>query len=342
MNNTLSVASFNLILHAAQQKGADYELLCQRAGLRPEMLQNPDARLPISQVQTLWKEAVELTGDNYLALSLGESINTMSIGILAYVMMHCPTLGKALEKLCQYQDIVCDASKTSVTIQGEKATLSLVQLSEQIRFPRYAYESELSIYYQASKQMTDKVFHLQEVHFNYPSPSEDIRIYQRIFETEHIVFNSDITGFVFDKKFLETPILNANPNLFTLFEAHADTILHQLKNDNAIQDRIKKEILQGLKGEEPTLASIAKNIGMGIRSIQLKLKEEGVTFQQLLDVIRKDLAVKHLMEARLSTTDIAYLLGYSDPSVFFRSFKKWTGQTPAVYRKERLQNLVYA
>ena len=65
----------------------------------------------------------------------------------------------------------------------------------------------------------------------------------------------------------------------------------------------------------------------------MKLKEEGATFQQLLDEIRKDLALKHLKEDILSTTDISYLLGYSEPSVFFRSFKKWTGQTPNFYRK---------
>lgn len=88
-----------------------------------------------------------------------------------------------------------------------------------------------------------------------------------------------------------------------------------------------------LKGKEPSLSNIAKKLGIGVRSIQLKLKEEGVTFQQLLEEIRKNLATKHLKEDKLSTIDIAYLLGYSEPSVFFRSFKKWTGQTPTFYRK---------
>ena len=102
MTKTLSVSSFNLILFTAQQKGADYDLLCQKMGLTADILQNPDGRLPITQVQKLWKEAVDMTGDEHLALHLGKSINTVGVGILAYVMMHCPTFGKALEKLCQY------------------------------------------------------------------------------------------------------------------------------------------------------------------------------------------------------------------------------------------------
>lgn len=333
MSKTLSVASFNLIIYAAQQKGADYHALCQRVGLSPEMLQNPDTRLPISQAQKLWIEAIDMTGDAYLALHIGEMVNTISVGILAYVMMHCPTLVKALEKLCQYQDIVCDASKTSLLVKDELVLLTISEPCEDLILLRHAFESTLSIYHSAINGMLGQTVALQAVHFEYPAPSHDLSPYHRVFNNASIVFNSTFSGLVFDKKYLDLPILNANPNLFSLFEIHANAILHTLKPAASLKERIKQEILHDLKGEEPTLSNIAKNLGIGIRTIQMKLKEEGVTFQQLLDDIRKNLATKHLREAQLSTTDIAYLLGYSEPSVFFRSFKKWTGQTPNVYRK---------
>ena len=64
MSKTLSVSSFNLILFTAQQKGADYNLLCQKMGLTADVLQNPDGRLPISRVQKLWKEAVNMRAMN--------------------------------------------------------------------------------------------------------------------------------------------------------------------------------------------------------------------------------------------------------------------------------------
>ncbi|MEA5258876.1 AraC family transcriptional regulator [Arcicella aquatica] len=333
MSNTLSVSSFNLILYSAQQRGAEYNVLCEKVGLTADMLQDPDARLPIRKVQELWKEAVEMTGDEHLALHIGESINTVAVGILAYVMMHCPTLGKALEKLCQYQDIVCDGSKTEFYIKDDLAYVTLTQLSEDMLYPQYAFESELSIYNEAVKGMLGRALPLHAVHFNYPAYSPHLSEYQRIFKTEQVLFESDITGIVFDKKYLDYPILNANPNLFPLFDKHAQSILSSLKQDNSIKEKVKKEILDGLKGEEPSLFNISRNLGIGLRSLQMKLKEEGVTFQQLLDDIRKNLAVQHLQETHLSTTDIAYLLGYSEPSVFFRSFKKWTGYTPNVYRK---------
>jgi AraC-like DNA-binding protein len=336
MQNTLSVSSFNLILYAAQQKGADVGLLMSKMGLEAEMLQNPDGFLPISKVQELWKEAISMTGDEFLPIHIGEMVNTISVGILAYVMMHCPTLGKALEKLCQYQDIICDASKTSMFVQNENVYLTISEPCDDITSIRYAFESTLSMYNSAIHGMLGQTIPLQAVHFEFPVWTTDISEYKRVFKGADVIFNSKFSGMVFEKKYLDFPILNANPNLFSLFENHAQDILKSLKSDNSLQEKIKKEIVYGLKGEEPNLPTIAKNLGIGVRSIQMKLKEEGVTFQQLLEEIRKNLATKHLKEDKLSTTDIAYLLGYSEPSVFFRSFKKWTGHTPTFYRKSHL------
>ena len=241
MTKTLSVSSFNLILFTAHERGADYNLLCQKLGLMADILQNPDGRLPISQVQKLWKEAVEMTGDEHLALHLGESINTIGVGILAYVMMHCPTFGKALEKLCQYQDIVCDGSKTTLTIIDDLVYLNLTQICDDIIYPQYAFESELSIYYAATKDMIGAFLPLKSIHFNYAQYA-DMEEYKRIFQTENVVFGSGFTGMVFDKKYLETPILNANPNLFSLFEIHAQDILNSLKSNTSIAEKIKKEV----------------------------------------------------------------------------------------------------
>lgn len=191
MQNTLSVSSFNLILHAAQQKGADVKLLCQKVGLRDEMLQNPDEFLPIAKVQELWKAAISMTGDEFLPLHIGETVNTISVGILAYVMMHCPTLGKALEKLCQYQDIVCNASKTSIFIQNENVYLTISEPCEDISSVRYAFESTLSIYYSAIHGMLGQTIPLKAVHFEFPTYSTNKSEHERVFVGAEIIFGSN-------------------------------------------------------------------------------------------------------------------------------------------------------
>jgi AraC-like DNA-binding protein len=329
-DHSLSIASVNLILFAARQQGADTDVMVQAVGIRPEQLRDPDGRVPIRQMQALWGKIVAQTGDPDLALRLGELINPVAVGVLAYVMMHSPTLGQAFEKLCQYQDIVCDGSRTSGKRVGNEFWLSLHITSPDIIYPDYVFNSELSIYLSAMRAMTGLPVVAQEIRFAYPRPAR-ISEHERIFAPARLVFDADETVMVLDAALLDTPVLNASPSLFSMFDRHAEDLLRKLQTPT-LSTRVRTEILTLMKGEEPTLATVADRLALGVRTLQLHLKAEGTTYQHLLDEVRKEMAIRHIREYNLSTTDIAYLLGFTEPSVFFRAFKKWTGQTPGAYR----------
>ena len=331
-NDTLSIASINLLLFAARQRGADADALARAVGISPEQLRDPDGRVLVRQIQALWREVILATGDPNIALQLGEMVNPVAIGVLAYVMMHSPTLGRAFEKLCQYQDIVCEGIRTTgqLTTDGKQFSLSLHITSADIIYPQYALNSELSIYLSAMRALTGHRVTADAIQFAYPKP-DDIREHERVFAPAQLTFDAPQTAMILDARLLDMPILNANPSLSLLFGKHADTMLEQLKTPT-LPSQVKGEIIALMKGEEPTLATVADRLAMGVRTMQLHLKELGTSYQHILDETRRELAVSHLREQNLSTTDIAYLLGFAEPSVFFRSFKKWTGQTPGAFR----------
>ena len=334
-NDTLSIASINLILFVARKFGADADALVHAVGISPQQLRDPDGRVSIRQVQALWHETITATGDPNIALKLGEMVNPVSIGVLAYVMMHSPTLGGAFDKLCQYQDIVCEGVRTTGEIvesadAGNQFVLSLQIVSSDIIYPHHTLNSELSIYLSAMRALVGHRITATEIHFVYPRPT-DIREHERVFFPARLTFDAPVTKMILDAALLDLPVLNASPSLSILFEKHANDILAKIKTPS-LSSRVKSEIISLMKGEEPTLATVADRLSMGVRTLQLHLKDAGTSYQQLLDEIRKELAVSHLREQSLSTTDIAYLLGFAEPSVFFRSFKKWTGQTPGAYR----------
>ncbi len=333
-DHTLSVSSANLILFAARQRGADSNALARAVGISPDQLTDPDGRIKIRQVQQLWREIVTATGDEDIALKLGEMINPVAVGVLAYVMMHSPTLGKAFDKLCQYQDIVCDGIRTTGQRVGNEFTLLLTITSPDIIYPAYAINSELSIYQSAIRAMTGLPVSAQEIRFSYPEPTNTAE-HQRVFAPARLIFDADQTAMVLDAGLLDTPILNASPGLFTMFEKHADGLLARL-NAPTLSSRVRTELVQLMKGEEPTLPAVADRLNLGVRTLQLHLRDENTTYQQLLNDVRQTLAEQHLRDPYLSTTDIAYLLGFAEPSVFFRSFKRWTGQTPGVYRSAQV------
>ena len=98
-------------------------------------------------------------------------------------------------------------------------------------------------------------------------------------------------------------------------------------------ERVQRELARQLKGEEPTITTVARSLAVSVRSLQARLREEGTSYQTLLDEVRKELAQQHLKSGRHTVADVAYLLGFSEPSAFSRSFKKWTGLAPQLYRQ---------
>jgi len=335
-DDTLSVASINLLLFVAKQQGADADALARAVGISPEQRQDPDGRVLIRQIQALWREVIAATGDPDLALRLGELINPVAIGVLAYVMMHSPTLGQAFDKLCHYQDIACEGIRTTGKLVSSATSepqfmLSLQITSADIIYPQHALNSELSIYLAAMRALTGQHIAATEVRFAYPRPV-NTTVHERVFAPARLLFDAPETAMILNATLLDLPVLNASPALSILFEKHANDILDKLRTPS-LSRRVKSEIIALMKGEEPTLAAVAERLAMGVRTLQLHLKEAGTSYQHLLDETRKELAIGHLREPAMSTTDIAFLLGFAEPSVFFRSFKKWTGQTPGAYRQ---------
>ena len=335
--DTLAVSSLNLLLWVAGQHGADVPALSQAVGFDPAAATGPDARVPIATIQRLWPLVMDATHDPHFDLHIGGHINFATAGTLAYVLMHAPTVGAAITQLCRYQDIACQGVRTFQTPAPEwpgGIWLHLELTSPAIVHPQYVLNSELSIYLAAFATLTGQPVVPQAVRVAYPRPA-DTRAHEQILGTANMEFDAPLTQVAFDAATLALPVPHANPALFPLFEQHAAALLAQLPSQQPppLTERVRGEIVRLLKGEAPTLAAVADCLHLGVRTLQLKLKEAGHTYQQLLDAVRSDLAQRHLREPHLSITDVAFLLGYSEPSVFVRSFKKWTGQTPGAFRR---------
>jgi AraC-like DNA-binding protein len=335
--DTLAASSLNLLLWTAGQRGANVPALCRAIGFDPATAAGPDARVPLATIQRLWPLVMDATGDPHFDLHIGGLVNFSAAGTLAYVLMHAPTVGAAIAQFCRYQDVACQGVRTFQTPAAEwpgGIWLNLELTSAAIVHPRYVLNSELSICLAAFSTLAGQPVVPKAVQLAYPRPA-DTQAHEQAFGTAAVAFGAPATRVAFDAATLARPVLNANPALYLLFEQHTAALLAQLPAHQppTLAERVRGEIVRQLKGEAPTLAAVADRLCLGVRTLQLKLKEAGHTYQQLLDHVRRDLAQSHLRESQLSTTDIAFLLGYSEPSVFVRSFKKWTGQTPGAFRR---------
>ena len=144
-----------------------------------------------------------------------------------------------------------------------------------------------------------------------------------------------MNGAVFDKDIMTLPVIYANTALVELFESHTKEVLSQIRFNSFYTRQVSNLLVDRIKGELPTLAVIAKELGMSVRSLQMKLKQEDTSFRDLLNEVRKNFALTYLKRKDLSIASIAYLLGFSEPCVFQRTFKRWTGSTPGEFRKKQ-------
>jgi AraC-like DNA-binding protein len=102
----------------------------------------------------------------------------------------------------------------------------------------------------------------------------------------------------------------------------------------SLSDRVRQILMQEVPGGNPSLEWVASRLALSPRTLQRRLRDEGTTHVALLDDLRRDLAIGYLKEKRVPIGEIAFLLGFSEPSAFHRAFRRWTGSTPGEVRNQ--------
>lgn len=315
--------------------GIDTKKFLQESGVNISVTGSPDTRVAIQDFYRIQQNALTITKDSLFGLHLGEFAAPGSFSILGYIMMNCRTLEEALEKICQYQEVIGNFIQIRISKNKEEATLSFDIRLANLSNIRHCYEASVSSFVNLIRSVTGNRPQLKKITFSHEAGSDNGE-YNRVFGCP-ISFNQEQTSIVFDKKVVKTPIAMNNPQLLELFEKHARSVIDLNTSDKYYTGKVSGLILDWLSDGTPPIERAAKELSMSVRSLQTKLSGEGVTYRQLLENIRKDLASGYLRENRFSIDDIAWLLGFSEPSIFRKSFKKWTGETPGSYRHRYAQ-----
>jgi AraC-like DNA-binding protein len=196
--------------------------------------------------------------------------------------------------------------------------------------PRQPIESTFSALLTTTKTLTGNSLIPDAVWFQHPRPT-DISEHQRIFHAP-VHFSQPTNRLIFDAGCLDWTVLSANPSLLPMFEQYAEAMLNELSQEDTYTNQVVRAVTHGLKGEVPSIEAIARTLAISVRNLQRELQAEGTSYQQLLDETRKELAVRYLKKPDTPIHDVAFLLGFSEPSAFHRAFKRWTGKTPRAYR----------
>lgn len=319
-----------------ERSGIDVDDARAASGITLTVPPEPDVRVPGSQVERLWEFALERTGDPLVGLHMTEQYSPGTLDILGYVILSCRTIGDVLDRLARYAPLLNDGLRVEVARIGSDVhcRIRIVEWMDNylLRAPDQAIDTMWVGLARELRRLTATPLLPKEVAFRRRAPAPRARAeYERVFACP-LVFGAHEDRLVMPSSHLDAAVLSANPALLATFERHADAMLATMERQGSHSREVARVLAERLKGAVPELSAVARELSMSDRNLQRALRTDGTSFTQLLDDVRRDLAIRHLADPSTSAGQVGFLLGFSEPSAFTRAFRRWTGKAPGEYR----------
>ena len=318
-------------------------LFAMRYGIRPHDVfaavgvapdaTDPDARIPYATGVRIWDYCIAKSGDPDFGLHMAEALKPEdALPLVTYVSRSSPTLGESYRRLSRYFALLHRHGTFGVSESGEHALLTYADAPGMPPSPRHPVENWMALMVIEGRREVGRDFAPIRVTFRHPAPP-DTREHRRIFRAP-LEFDADTNAVVLPRALLDLPQASANAVLHDLLRAQAEGQLKHLPAGSGVLERARVVIctLMIERAAEPGLGDVAARLGMSTRTLQRHLLTSGQTYRTLVDETRRDLGLRHLQERRLGIAEIAFHLGFSELSAFYRACKRWTGQTPGALR----------
>lgn len=309
--------------------GLDSDALCQQAGLDPQLMDDPNARYPLSATTRLWELAVQASGDPAIGLRVSRFVSPTTFHALGYALVASSNLREVFERIVRYHPVVSDALELHLSRGEDRYRFTLKIPGSNPPPAPEAIDAFAAIYVRTCRNRLGREYAPLAVYLRRPEPA-DPQPWHKVFRSPvHFAASEDRLEFALED--FDSHLDDANPELAEHNETVLKRTLAQLKPltwERKVRNAIEEQLPEG----EPSAELIAQALHLSLRSLQRHLADEGCRFDTLLNESRENLALLHLRDPQCSLSEISYLLGFADASSFSRAFKRWTGITPGQFR----------
>ncbi len=332
--HTVSIGMVRILKSYAHSVGGDFNDIARSLGFDTQSLKNDDIRITAHLFEALWQKIIISSKDPTPGLNFGQQMTHLYPGgsLLFTMMINCATIGEALKIFTRYHKIMADVIQPVVQINKNQTVLSWETPDLLVQHHTTLSEALICAFYMILAHLSQETIVPVRVCFAHKQP-KDISVYSSFFQCP-VSFGSNQNKLVIHTIDLDIEIQLANKELFNILETHAINLSNTMDKSklwsNKVFNLISKTLL---KGSIANISSIAGNLAISTRSLQEKLKSEKTSFRNLLESVRKQIAMQQLSLGKLAICDVAFLLGYSDQSAFNHAFKRWTGKTPKGWLK---------
>ena len=328
---TTGVVVLSAIARAVEPLGVAPRELLAAVGLTPAALERIDARVPATLEAQLLEAAERLTGDESVGLRVAQSLTAGAYDVLGYALRSSATLGQALERLARYHRLIHESAAVQTEVEGNVARITHGASGEPLAKVRPLAQMALGAIVVVGRQLTGQDWAPLAVEFQHARP-RDCTEYERLFRAP-VRFDAACNQLLLDAALLRRPLPQADPGLCGVLERYARELAGRLPAGHTASEQVRFLICQSLVGGDIRAEALARQLHMSARTLQRALATEGTSLREIMDGLRRDLAARYLAEPDLALGEVAFLLGFTELSSFWRAFKRWTGTTPAASRR---------
>jgi AraC-like DNA-binding protein len=331
----VSIAVVRAIVGELERQGLSSEAVLSECGLDPRLLADPGTEIPVGDYARIVEAVIARAPDPAFGLLAGLHAPTGAAHVLGFVLVNSRTLRDAILMFQRYASLLLEGSEWSFLESSEEASFGFVH--GHVAGPVARFEAELVLTYVLARfrlHFLGPNARLERVRFVHPEPAWS-DVYARIFRCP-VEFGAARNELVFDRDFLDVVQLHSDAWVCELLRDRAELLLRERRSDDRLRGRVKDVLKYRLSSGDTQADAVAREVGLTTRTLRRKLSLLGCTLRELSDEARRELACQALRSPDRSIKDVAYELGFAEPSAFHRAFKRWTGLTPHQFRSAEI------
>ncbi|HEY0913508.1 MAG TPA: AraC family transcriptional regulator [Solimonas sp.] len=318
------------LAQVAASRGVEPQALCRGLGFGPDDLDDPTFRVSYRQASLMIRRALQLVPGDALGLAVGNRNVLGTLGLLGHAVSLCPTLGEAFDIGLRYQVTAGGITQTSLRLSGAELWVEAGFRFPDVEIQVFAVEELFASLLVYGRSLVGAHFSPLRVELAYPAPAWAAQ-YQALFGAP-VIFGAEQNRCVIEARWLMHALPNHNPlalkQALALLEAENAQVRQKMDLAATVERAIEKTLTKG-----PSLESIAGELNMSGRTLRRRLGDQGLSFETLLNNVRRTRVMGLLANPGLPIERVAEQSGYADVRSFRRAFKRWTGVSPSEFRQ---------
>ena len=331
----VSMRVVRALLDSVEQSQRSHARLMQAAQLEPNAVADLDRRVARAQVYRLCESALELTGDPALGLHWAERFPESAFSPISQLLNQSASLADALDLLAQFHWLLTDDLNFRVHEQADRVQVRVVPVTgASARVQRFVAEVVLTSLMRLLRAFRVDT-RVERVSLEFAPPAYAAE-YARVLGPR-VQFQQACSGLTFERALLTATSPYGDAAFHNTLRSFTEQRIVQLTQQASYASRVRSALEQSGEIRRTSMQSVARELGVCERTLRRRLTEEGTSYEAVANAVYSAAAKAWLRDGRRSIKETAAALGFTDRRAFHRAFRRWTGTTPAQFRKSAPQ-----